>query len=260
MDNLGHIEIRISGSKGNLDLTPDNYDIRELISLLENAEDLLFSGDKKERPNISYSVESGSVKHVFKTSMQYVIGFNALIGQIAKSNHIHFLALPTATAFENIQKTAVKRNYKFSIKTSLSNSHEIQIDKSTTLYKKEALWADAEFYFYGKITNAGGKEKANIRVFTEELGTVSIQTPIRFLEQYNENLLYKSFGLRASGKQHLETGEIDTSSLIFIELIDYHPKYDPNYLKSLRDKAKNTWLGSIQPEQWLNEVRDGYEA
>ena len=33
---LGYIEISISGSKGNLELSPDNYDIREIISILEN--------------------------------------------------------------------------------------------------------------------------------------------------------------------------------------------------------------------------------
>ena len=63
MDKIGYIEIKISGSKGNLNLTPDNYDIREIISILENAENLLFPTDKRERPTISYKIEEGSVKH-----------------------------------------------------------------------------------------------------------------------------------------------------------------------------------------------------
>ncbi len=48
--------------------------------------------------------------------------------------------------------------------------------------------------------------------------------PIRFLEPYDENLLYKTFGIRATGKQHSETGEVDTSTLKLIELVDYQPK------------------------------------
>ena len=64
MDKIGYIEIKISGSKGNLNLTPDNYDIREIISILENAENLLFPTDKRERPTISYKIEEGSVKHI----------------------------------------------------------------------------------------------------------------------------------------------------------------------------------------------------
>ena len=70
------------------------------------------------------------------------------------------------------------------------------------------------------------------------MGTIRIQTPIDFLEKYEDNLLYKTFGIRAKGKQHSETGEIDTSSLVFIELINYNPKYDEQYIRTLRDKAK----------------------
>lgn len=260
MDKIGFIEIRITDSKGNLDLTPDNYDIREIISILENAENLLYPSGKRDRPNISYKIEEGSVKHIFKTSIQYIIGFNAIIGQVNQVQNIDFLDLGTAKAIENIQNIATKRNYVFSIKTSIDNTNDLRIDKTTRYFRTEAIWADAEFYFYGKVTNAGGKDKANIHVYTEELGTVRIQTPISFLEQYDENLLYKSFGIRATGKQHSETGEIDTSTLKFIELVDYQAKYDEHYLKSLRDKAKKSWLSSINPDNWLKDIRDGYDA
>lgn len=64
MDKIGYIEIRITGSKGNMSLGPDNYDIREIISVLENAENLLFPSDKSDRPIISYKIEEGSVRHV----------------------------------------------------------------------------------------------------------------------------------------------------------------------------------------------------
>lgn len=46
MENIGHIEIRIEGTKGNFVLSPDNYDIREIIAMLENAENLLFPNNK----------------------------------------------------------------------------------------------------------------------------------------------------------------------------------------------------------------------
>lgn len=255
VEKIGYIEIRITGSKGNLDLSPDNYDIREIIYILENAEKLLYSGDKRDRPTISYKIEDGSVKHIFKTSIQYIIGFNAIIGQVTQVQNIDFLDIGTAKAFENIQDIATKRNYTFSIKTSLDNTNEVKLDKTTHFYRTEAVWADAEFYFYGKVTNAGGKEKANVHIFTEELGTIRIQTPISFLERYDENLLYKNFGIRATGKQNSETGEIDTTSLQFIELVDYQPKYDEHYLNSLRDRAKKSWLGTIDPDKWLKEIR-----
>jgi len=260
MDKIGFLEIRITGFRGNLDLSPDNYDIRDIISILENAENLLYPGEKRDRPLISYKIEDGSVKHILKTSIQYIIGFNAVIGQLNQVKHIDFLDLSTAQAFENIQEIATKKDYNFFIKTSLDDSNEVIINRTTRFHRTETIWADAEFYFYGKVTNAGGKDKANIHIYSDELGTVRIQTPISFLEQYEENLLYKTFGIRVMGKQHTETGEIDTSSLKFIELVDYRPRYDEIYLKSLREKAKKSWLSGINTEEWLKEIRGGYDA
>ncbi len=261
MEKIGFIEIGITGSKGNLDLSPDNYDIREIISILENAENLLYPGDKKDRPNISYKIEEGSVKHILKTSIQYIIGFNAIIGQVTQVQNIDFLDLSTAKAFENIQDIAIKRNYVFSIKTSIDQTNEVKIDKTTQFYRTESIWADAEFYFYGKITNAGGKGKTNLHILTDNLGTVIVQTPVSFFEQLEENIIHKRpYGIRAIGKQNSETGEIDTSSLIFKELIDYQPNYDDLYLQELRNRAKKSWLGSINTDNWLKEIRGGYDA
>jgi len=260
MEKVGLVEVKISGSKGNLDLSPDNYDIREVIAMLETAESLLYSGDKKDRPTISYRIEEGSVKHIFKTSIQFIIGFNAIIGQINQVQNIDFLDFKTAKAFESIQDIAAKKNYTFNIKTSLDQTNEVIVDRTTRFYRTEAIWADAEFYFYGKITNAGGKDKANIHIVTEEIGTVTIKTPISFLETYENNLLYKTFGIRAIGKQHSETGEIDTATLRFVEMFDYQPKYDETYLNGLIEKASMSWVGIRDKNLWLREIRGGYDA
>lgn len=259
MEKIGHIEIRINGLKGNLALNPENYDIREVISTIENAENLLFPNDKKDRPVISYSIEPGSVKHIFKTSIQFIIGFNAVIGQVNQQQNIDFLDLATAKALESFQEAAAKKDYTFFIRTSIADTNELKIDRTTRLFRSEAVWADAEFYFYGKVTNAGGKDKANIHISTEEYGTVRIATPIAFLEEYDNNLLYKTFGIRAVGKQHSSTGELDVNSLKFIELIDYQPKYDEFYINNLRRKAKKSWLGTVDADDWLKEIRGGYE-
>jgi hypothetical protein len=168
--------------------------------------------------------------------------------------------LGTAKAIENIQDIASKRDYVFNIRTSLNDSNEVRIDKDTHFYRSESIWGDAEFYFYGKVTVAGGKDKASIHMLTENHGLVSIQTPISFLEDYPENMLYKTLGIRATGKRHSATGIIDTASIKFLEIVDYQPKYDEQYLKGLRDKAKKSWLGDINPNTCLNEIRGGYDA
>ena len=260
MDKIGYIEIKITGNKGNLELSPDNYDIREIREMLEQAENLLVLSDKKDRPLISYQLEEGSVRHIFKTSIQYIIGFNAIIGQVSKSNSIDFLDLSTAKAFETFQDIAIKRNYSLEIKTSEEESFKVKVDKTTRFFRSESIWANAEFYFYGKITSMGGKEKSNIHIATEDLGVIIIQTEKEYLEHLESNLLYKSFGIRATGKQHSETGEIDKSNLKFIELIDYNPKYNEDYLTNLRKKATKSWVGTIDSNKWLKNFRGGYDA
>lgn len=228
--------------------------------MLESAEDLLFPTDKKNRPVISYKIEEGSVKHLFKTSIQFIIGFNAILGQVSQTQNLDFLDAPTAKAFENFQTSATKKDYVFAIKTSINDTNELRVDRTTSLYRSEAVWVDAEFYLYGRVTDAGGKDKANIHLLTDDLGIVRVETPKSFLEDYEDNILYKPFGIRVFGKQHSETGEIDKNSLKFVELVEYTPKYDESYLKKLRDKAKSSWIGIIKPDSWLRELRGGYDA
>ncbi len=259
MDKIGYIEIHIEGFKGNFPISPATYDIREIINTLEHAEHLLFPNEQNDRPPISYQLEEGSVRHIFKTSMQAIIGFNALLAQIEYEQSIDFLEINTAKAIEAFQNAALKKSYTFTILTSLSDTRKLIIDKNSHFLRTESIWADAEFYLYGKITNAGGKDKANIHLVTEEMGTLRIQTPKEFLERIEDNLLYRTFGIRAVGKQNIETGELDKSSLRFVELINYKLKYDEIYLKGLRKKAKS-WLSNVDPDEWLREIRGGYDV
>lgn len=227
--------------------------------MLDNVESILFPSKKIERPTISYGIEKGSVRHIFKTSMQAVLGFSAILAQIHTENSIDFLELRSAEALESIQQSSYKRNYTFELSTSIANSTSLEISPKTRFVKSEIVWADAEFYFYGTLVNAGGKSKVNIHIDTEELGSITIDTPKEFLESKEDNLLYKKYGVRAIGKQNSETGEIDRSSLKLIELIDFSPKFDWEYLEGRISKAKKNWQG-VDKNQWLKDLRGGYDA
>ena len=259
MEKIGDIEIRVVGKSGNLNLSPDNYDIKQIAYLLQNVEDLLYPTHKKDRPIITYDIQEGSVRHIFKTSIQAVIGFSALLSQIQSQNNIDFLELKTARAIEEIQKISRQKNYEFQIKTSLEKDAELKINPSTKFFRTENTWVDAEFYFYGILKDAGGKSKANIHIDTSDYGYLSIETGEEFLKEREDNLLYKNYGVRATGKQNMDTGEVDTKSLKLVELIDYNPKFDNDYLKTLINKAKNNWKG-IDADEWLLNLRGGYEA
>lgn len=259
MEKIGDIEIRVIGKSGNLELKPENYDIKHIASILQNMEDLLYPNDKKGRPLITYDIQEGSVRHLFKTPVQYIIGFSAVLRQIQESNSIDFLDLKTARAIENIQQLAQQKNYEFQFRTSIKNDIELSINPSTRFFRTENAWVDAEFYFYGILKDAGGKRKANIHIDTDDYGYLAIETGQDFLMEQEENLLYKNFGVRATGKQNLDTGEIDTKSLKLVELINYNPKFDSDYLTSLINKAKKSWK-DINTDDWLTNLRSGYEA
>ncbi|MCP4120398.1 MAG: hypothetical protein GY751_01445 [Bacteroidetes bacterium] len=259
MDKIGEIEIKVIGKSGNQELKPDNYDIKYLASLLQNIEDLLYPNNKKERPLITYDIQEGSVKHIFKTTIQSIIGFSAILTQVNSYESIDFLELRTARAIENIQNVAVQKDYEFQIKTSRSRDFELIISPSTHFYRAESIWVDAEFYFYGILKDAGGKSKANIHLDTSEFGYLTIETGKEFLEEREENLLYKNFGVRAIGKQNSETGEVDTKTLKLIELINYESKYDDDYLNKKISQAKQNWRG-IDPDDWLFKLRGDYDA
>ncbi|MFH1160399.1 MAG: hypothetical protein V1733_05560, partial [bacterium] len=62
------------------------------------------------------------------------------------------------------------------------------------------------------------------------------------------------------GKQHSSTGEIDRASLKFGEIVIYKPKFDEEYLKSLRKKAIKNWIDVPDPDAWLREIRGNYYA
>ena len=258
MERIGDIEIKVEGKSGNLPLTPESYDIKHITALLQNVEDLLYPNKKKDRPLITYNLQEGSVRHIFKTQVQYIIGFSAILAQIQASNSIDFLDVKTAAAIESIQKLSQQKDYTFQFITSVKNEVELSITPKTKFFRAENTWADAEFYFYGVIKDAGGKSKANIHIDTEDFGYLAIKTAQDFLKGQEENLLYKKFGVRAKGKQNLETGEVDTKSLELIELIDYNPKFDADYLNVLIAKAKHSWKG-VNTEDWLAEVRGGYD-
>lgn len=256
MERTGYIEIKVVGKRGNIEISPDNYDINEILAVLQHAENLLFPVSKKERPTISYEIHEGSVRHVLKTALQAVIGFNAILLSVQDNNYsIDFLETQTAKAFEFFQESAKKQGVKFEISTSLENTCRLSVDKDTVFIRSEEVWVDAEFYFYGTVQDAGGKSEANIHLDTREYGLLKITANKKMLGEYESNPLYKPYGIRASGKQNSKTGEIDRTTLMLLEIIDYDQKFNEDYLGGLIKKATASWEGIGDADEWLSQLR-----
>lgn len=105
MEKKESIIIKISGTRGKLELTPDLYDINDLKKVLEDVEDLLFPEGKKGRPLISYELEEGSVIHKFKTSRQAVVGFGAVLLNDCKNRRMNGIT-PSKSPPLSLNRTA----------------------------------------------------------------------------------------------------------------------------------------------------------
>lgn len=259
MEAKGIFEIRVSGNKGNEPLKPENTDIKEIKVILDTIEDILYP-NQKDRPTISYNIEEGSVKHIFYVGVQALIGLTANLEVVSQQNSIDFLELKTAQALERIQNISYSKNYSFEIKTTYGEKNfSFEINPETHYKRTLDLWVDAEFYFYGEITNAGGKSKSKVHLNTEEFGTVIIETPKEFFENEEKNLIYRKYGFRATAKQNIESGEFDKSSLKYVEMIPYQPKYNEEYLDKLINRSSAKWK-NIDADEWLRDIRGGYDA
>lgn len=257
MESAATFEVRIEGKKGVREMSPDQFDIRELKGLLDEVEVLLFPNDRRERPVISYRVEEGSVVNLFRTGMQAVLSLGAVIGMVHAKQSLDGLEPRTAKAFETFQRWAIEKDYTFTLYTSLNPADKLVVDRSTNLIRSEAAVVETELYLYGKVTDAGGKENPNIHLQVEGQGMYTVQAKESFLADLENNILYHTVGIRAIGRQNVQTGEIERGSLQLIELIDYDLRFEDSYLAKLQDKAKS-WLKDIDPDQYLNDVRGEY--
>lgn len=255
MDEIGQIEIRVSGQQGKNPLSPDNFDIREIQDLFGIVENLLYPQKKANRAPITYTIQTGSVRNIFKTTLQSATMFFAVMSLVESQKSLDGLDIPVARALQEIQKSAVRNNYTYEFGNPDEDTPKLTISSSTNYRVKEELWTDAEFYFYGTLINAGGKEHANIHLDTKDNSVLTIATDRDFLEYKEDNVLYKFFAVRAIGKQNVNTGEIDQSSLKLLEMGRFEPKFDEVYLNRLIGQASKHWTEIDDVDGWVAKIR-----
>lgn len=255
MDNSGRVEIRVTGKVGNAPLSPENFDIREIRGLFDVVESLLYPNQKTPRAPISFSMEEGSVRNIFKTTIQSAATFLAIISLAQEKNTLDVLELNTARALQEVQKSAVRTGFTYEFGKPDTEIPVLTITNKTSFYINENLWADAEFYFYGMLINAGGKDKTNVHLLTKDNGVIIFSTEREFLQAQKENLLYKRFMVRAKGKQNISSGTIDMSSLHLLDLTPYDPSYNEQYLANLIKRASSKWYDIEDADQWISKIR-----
>lgn len=255
MDQTGRVEIRVIGQVGNKPLSPENFDIREIRELFNVVEALLYPNQNITREPISYSLEDGSVRNIFKTTVQSAATFITIVSLVQKTGSLDVLELTTAKALQEVQKSAIRTGFTYEFGKPGDPIPSLTISNKTTFHINENLWADAEFYFYGVLINAGGKDKTNIHLLTKDNGVIILATEKEFLQGLKDNVLYKQFMVRAAGRQNITSGVIDTSSLQLLELTPFDPSYNEQYLAKLIKRATATWADVPDADQWLSDIR-----
>ena len=258
MQNKGQVIIHLAGKYGAEALTPENYDITLMQSVLEYAVALLDLDKRKERPVTTYHIESGSVSNVFTTSKQKAVEFASVLALVVGTSSIDQLDAKTAVAFEGLQKFSIQNNLTVDVYTSESKEHVVHITPSSYYKRTENMWADAEVYYYGTLVDAGGKNKSNIHLDTKD-GLIMIDADKEILANIVGNPLYRKFGVRATAKQNIITGDIDRSSLQLIEMTEFEPKFDMAYLERKIAASTLVWSG-IDVDEFLHEIREGSYA
>ena len=255
MEQFGRIEIKVVGHIGSEPLSPRNFDIREIKALFDVVETLLYPNSKLTRAPITYSLEEGSVRNIFKTTLQSAATFLATLNVVNQTRSLNGLELSTARAFQEIQKSAVKNDFRYEFGSPDSESPSLIISKQTSYHINENLWANTEFYFYGTVINAGGKDKTNIHLQTKDYGLITIATPREILETQKENILYRQFTVRVNGRQNISTREMDTASFELLEMTPFDPNYNEQYLADLIKKASPRWKGIQDADKWISKIR-----
>jgi hypothetical protein len=118
MDNKGQVIVHIEGKHGAVPLTPENYDITLMQSVLGFTILLLDLDKRKERPVTTLRIDKGSIKNIFTTSKQKALEFSSVLALVFSTGSIDQLEPKTAIAFESIQNFAIQYDLNIDISTS----------------------------------------------------------------------------------------------------------------------------------------------
>jgi hypothetical protein len=103
--------------------------------------------------------------------------------------------------------------------------------KTNDFYNKEN-WIENILYFYGKITDAGGKRKINIHINDEKYGYLTIDCKKKDLQKNNWKL-YQKIGIEAKVLQNAKNPhEIKSAELI--RFLTFEKKTTDEELENLK--------------------------
>ena len=251
MEEQGYIELRVT-NKGNT-LSPNDIDINEIKDFISSVETFLYpnQAEKKNRPHISYNIESVSVKHKFLLPITAVILFNGLANEIKTRNSLDFLDYKRQSIIDKFQKKASKVGYIIEFNSSLTNEPTLIIDYTTNFEMIAPLFYESEFYLYGEIYQEGGKSP-NIHISTRKHGNLTVSATKEQIMD-GEKKTYKPYGIKVRGKKSFQDDTL--TDLELIEYIPYKPVFNKSLLNKVIDKASVNLSKIANVDTWLDDIK-----
>ena len=254
MDNSDQNFIVKLISIGGQEITPLDFDIRELRTLLENVENLLYPEiNYPKRPMISLTTEFGSSVSVIHAKPEAVMTVKYFLEKILKEESLNFdESEKRKKAISYFQHKAKDKDYVWELSTSFGG--RLYIDKHTTYYYNKNLWIKSQLYLYGIIIAIGGKSKPSITIDSDKYGVIPIRISKDTLTTLEEehNLLYTSKGFLVNCSEHIEKDLIDEA--VFVDMFEYSKQFDEKHNQQQIKNASQNWR-DIEVQQWLEEIR-----
>ena len=248
------IRFHLRGSVDSEELSPSNFDIAKMSELLNLAEKVLRPDD--EKATVAYRQEPGSLIGVFSVPSGIASAFLASMAIVSSSTNgalrTSELRPNVIDGIEGLQRFVKKNDFVLEIENERMKE-KVVISPETQYRAKKEVWVDAEFYYYGKIVDAGGvSPKFHMDVYGGERIKVSASEEDLKKLKYP---LYNDFAIHVKAKQNLDTGEVDfNKDMELIEFVDYSPRMDMRKLKELQDKCGDTWKG-VDADEYVRSLR-----
>lgn len=251
MEERGNIEVIVTNRDNSL--APEDIDINEIREYISDVETFLYPTRKEKinRPQISYDIQPGSVKHNFILPISAVILFNGLINEVKNRNNLDFLDYKRQEVLDRFQKKAYRNGITIELKNSISPDHRLVINESTQFEMITPKYFEGEFYLYGEIYQEGGKNP-NVHISTKEFGNLTVAASKQQIMQ-GEKKTYKPYGMKVRGKKNLEDDKL--SDLELIEFIQYKPVYDQNLLDKVIAKASTNLKKIHNVDAWIDDLK-----
>lgn len=254
MDNK--IKFALKGrTSDDKEISVDNVPIKLLQSFLSDINGLISSvGERAKTEDLTIGIEKGSF--AVSASKLYRTEYNMIANEcvnLFKTKDLLSVDKERQKYFENFKKMT-----EYGEGTSVSIQIEEQkyiIDRETTFFlKNKPIIVDEELYLYGVITSLGGKKKSNIHLVNDDDNlTYVIDIDRRYLEDEDENRLYKTTGIRVSASYDVIHKKY--TKYTFLEFIKYNPVYDELELDRLIEKGTKVWADIDDHNAWIRAMR-----